>query len=320
MKAVVHPASTFADGFAEHVRQRDPAPLDDVVAPDSIDAFHDALADADVLVTGTWEDRYADLAPDLSWVQIESAGYDHIPVDTLYEHGIRLSNASGIHAKPIAEHVYGLLLGIERRLFESRRDQTERRWNRVTPHELHDGTIGVIGVGAIGTEIAQKAAAFDLTVLGCDPDQRDIPAVDQWYAPDALHALLADSEYVVLACPLNEQTAGMIGRKELDVVPADGVLVNVGRGGLVDEDALVTALRDQVIRAAALDVFETEPLPEDSPLWELENCFITPHNSGRTPQYAERLAEIFVDNLERFVQDRAMKTEIPLQRLVASTY
>lgn len=311
MKAVIHPHALSASDFKQCVEERS---IDVTVTwPQDEDAFLDELADADVLVTGPWDDAYLEYAGELRWIQAVSAGYDHFPVDTFHDHGIRLTNASGVHPKPIAEHVYGYIFGIERRLFLSQDDRRSKEWNRRSPDEVHGKTLGIIGVGAIGKEIARKAPAFELSVLGLDPyPDHAFHYVDRWHDPGELDDLLEQSDYVVLACPLNTHTDGLIGRSELDTMKDSAVLINIGRGGLVDEPALITALQDGTLRAAALDVFAEEPLPEDSPLWELENCVMTPHNSGRTPHYARRVAKIFVENLQHFRADREMPTEIAL--------
>lgn len=309
--AVIHHAPACSTELQRHITEQAADHGITVHVPETESQFHDALQDADIVLTKQWDNAYFEHAEDLQWVQSLTAGYDHYPLDAFQEQGIRFTNASGVHPKPIAEHVYGYLLGIERGLFQTQRERDDRTWNRCTPDEIHRKTMGIIGVGAIGKEIARKADAFDLTVHGLDPyPDPSFSHVDTWHDPGDLESLLDVADHVVLACPLTAETERMIGENELERMDDDAVLVNVGRGRLIDEAALVTALEQNVIRAAALDVFEEEPLPADSPLWDLENCVITPHNSGRSPQYGRRAADIFLENLDAFLNDRRMATEV----------
>jgi phosphoglycerate dehydrogenase-like enzyme len=309
MKAVINPDIQVAPDLDAHITDRTDDTGLTVFYPDDEQAFQRHLTDADILFTGHWDPAYLETADDLQWIQSVSAGYDHFPVDTLRRENIHLTTASGVHPKPIAEHVFGYVLGLERNLFDTHEARTDRRWNREPLPEVHGKTMGIIGVGAIGKELARTATAFDLTVHGLDPaPDSSSPHVDRWYEPDALQALLNDIDYLVLACPLNDSTRRMIGQDELERLPEDALLINVGRGELIDEDALIHALSDGTIRAAALDVFEEEPLPPGNPLWDLENCIITPHNSGRSMKYGERLADIFLENLDAFLDDRPMPT------------
>lgn len=308
---VIHPESVFADKVEQHITETVDRNDITIHRPNTEPRFRDMLQDADIVLTRHWDDTYLEHAGGLQWVQSLTAGYDHYPVDVFQEHSVRFTNASGVHPKPIAEHVYGYLLGIERELFQMQQDKADRTWNRRVPGEVHGKALGIVGIGAIGKEIARKADAFDLKVHGLDPyPDRSFPHVDHWHGPDELDSVLEACEYVVMACPLTDDTERMIGEEELERMGQDAVLVNVGRGRLLDESALVAALEQDVIRAAALDVFEEEPLPGDSPLWSLENCVITPHNSGRSPQYGKRAAEIFLDNFERFQAGERMDTEV----------
>lgn len=311
MKAIVHPHTGSARGVEHHVKDMAEDADLDVVHVEDKEAFLNQLPSADIVFTFRWDEEYLEYADRLQWIQSLSAGCDHFPCEAFKQRNIRLTNASGVHPKPIAEHVYGYLLGIERGLFRTQSERTERVWDRSELQEMHGKTLGVIGVGAIGKEICRKANAFDLTVHGLDPyADKGFEHVDAWYEQDRFRDFLGSSDYMVIACPLTDETRHMFAADEFGAMKDSAILVNIGRGEIVVEDELIDALTSGTIRAAALDVFEEEPLPAGSPLWDLENCIITPHNSGRSPAYGKRLAEIFMENLEQFQRGERMPTEV----------
>ncbi|WP_281195197.1 D-2-hydroxyacid dehydrogenase [Halorubrum sp. F4] len=239
-------------------------------------------------------------APD--WIQTLNAGVDSYDLAELDARGVAVTNASGVAANPIAEQVLGYLLAFERRIHRGiRQQEREGVWRDYSAGELRGKTLGIVGVGAIGTRVAELATGFDLEVIGTKRTPETAPdVVDEAYPPSGLSELLVRSDHVVLACPLVEETRGLIGREELMAMGSDAVLVNVARGEVVDEPALETALQQGRIRGAALDVFEEEPLPADSPLWNLPNAIITPHMAGSTPKYADRIGDLFAENYERY--------------------
>lgn len=167
-----------------------------------------------------------------------------------------------------------------------------------------------MGVGSAGSRVAEYAKAFDMTVIGTKQDTSSVTdAVDDIYNPADLDAVLPRSDYLVVACPLTDETRELIGVNELDELPDDAVVVNIGRGAVLNQDALVTALEDGMIRAAGLDVFDPEPLPEDSPLWERDNVILTPHYAGGSPRTGERTAQLFARNYEKFLADESEEFE-----------
>ncbi|MFC7096820.1 D-2-hydroxyacid dehydrogenase [Halobaculum marinum] len=272
-------------------------PADRVVAAATPAETDEHVADADGLVLGRLPDGLLDRADSLRWVQALSSGTDYLPLDDLRERGVALTNAAGVHAEPIGEQVLGYLLSFERNLHALGRQQAEHRWERREGGELRGKTVGVVGVGAIGTRVAELATAFGMDVWGVKRDLDTMPAVvDEARTPDALHEVCLAADYLVLACPLTDETEGLIGGDELRLLGGDGVLVNVARGEVCDQKALVGALRSHLIRGAALDVFEEEPLPQDSRLWDLSNTIITPHVAGNTPHKPERWADILAEN------------------------
>lgn len=259
------------------------------------------LPEADVVVEHGFADELLDHVDEPEWIHTLSSGADFYDLDAVEEAGAVLTTVSGVHARPIAEHVFALMLFFERRLGRSREQQRRREWQRFPAGELGERTLGVVGVGAIGGRVAELGDAFGMDVLGVRRrPSREHPAVDETYGPDERHEVLGRSDYVVLACPLTEETRSMIGDAELSSMGDDAVLVNVARGEVIDQDALVEQLRTGYLGGAALDVAAVEPLPQSSPLWDMSNVVVTPHMAGGSPRFPQRCAEIFVDNYRRF--------------------
>ncbi|SIR26172.1 Phosphoglycerate dehydrogenase [Haladaptatus litoreus] len=263
------------------------------------------LPEADGIVTAGLSEDLLDSATSLRWVQVLSAGVDQYDQDALEARDIALTNASGVHAEPIAEQVLWFLLTFERRLHVGVRQQSRGVWERFEGGELRGKTLGIIGVGAIGTRVAELGSGLGMTVLGTKRTVETAPTVlDDCFAADDHHEVLRRADYVVLACPLTDETEGLLGSEEFRLMPSDAVLVNIARGDVVDEDALIRALQYRLIRGAGLDVFSTEPLPSDSPLWNLSNAVLTPHMAGSTPHKAERWQDIIVENYEVLASDK----------------
>ncbi|MFP4627795.1 MAG: D-2-hydroxyacid dehydrogenase [Halobacteriales archaeon] len=264
-----------------------------------------ALEEATILLTMGLQDAWYDHLDGVRWIQALSAGVDHYDRDRLAETAVVLTNASGVHATPIAEQVVGYLLMFERNLLESVHKQHRGVWERHHGGELGDRTLGVVGLGAIGTAVAEHGARFGMEVVATTRTPSRAPAVaDEVYPPDRLAEVLTRAEYLVLAVPLTDETRGMIDQPALRLLPDDAVVVNVARGPVVVESDLVEALQQGRIRGAALDVFEEEPLPPSSPLWDLHNVVITPHMAGSTPHYWERCADVVAANYGPFAEER----------------
>ncbi|WP_135853065.1 D-2-hydroxyacid dehydrogenase [Halorussus salinus] len=260
------------------------------------------LSSAEVVLTNRFPAEEVAAASELQWVQALSAGVDHFPREAFADADVALTSASGIHAEPIGEQVLAYLLTFERNLQTGMNQKHRGVWENYGGRELRDETVGILGLGAIGGRVAELASAFGTRVVGTKRDPESAPdAVDEAYGPDGLYDVLAQSDYVVVALPLTDETRGLIGEEELRTMDSSSVLVNVARGEIVDEEALTTALQKGHLRGAALDVFETEPLPANSPLWDLSNVVITPHMAGSTPHYYDRCANLFAENYGRFV-------------------
>jgi phosphoglycerate dehydrogenase-like enzyme len=265
------------------------------------------LKDAEILIGWTSAVIEHCLQPDsrLRWVQNWGAGVDRIPLDALSKAGVLLTNASGVHPNPISETVLAMMLGLTRMLPFAMSNQLQRKWK--TPGqlgEMHGKTVGILGVGAIGTEVARLCKAFGMKVLGVKRTLAASEFVDRMLTMDGLHELLRESDYVVVTLPLTPDTKHVIGRSQFQLMKPSAYYINIGRGGTTDEAALIEALRSGTIAGAGLDVFEVEPLPESSPLWEMDNVIVTPHNSGSTVYYNDRATNIFLSNLQDYVEGR----------------
>jgi phosphoglycerate dehydrogenase-like enzyme len=216
-----------------------------------------------------------------------------------------LTNASGVHPIPISEHILAFLLAFARGFHRAMRAQGRNEW--IPPgqqeglFELAGKTMVLVGVGAIGVRTAEVATALGMRVLGVRRDPTvGVEGVEEMVGPDQLLDLLPEADFLVLTVPLTHETQGMIGERELRAMKPTAYVVNIGRGGTIQESTLIRALQEGWIAGAGLDVFENEPLPEDSPLWGMDNVIITSHYAGATPRYHERAMAIFLDNLRRY--------------------
>ncbi|MDS0295040.1 D-2-hydroxyacid dehydrogenase [Halogeometricum luteum] len=240
------------------------------------------------------------------------AGTDHVPTDELAARGVGVTNAGGIHAPGIAEQAIGNMLTFARRLHEGWRRKRNNEWRHFQSGEFTDSTVTVVGLGSIGQAVVQRLQGFEVETIGVRYTPEKGGPTDEvvGFDEDAVHDALSRSEYVIVACPLNDLTRGLVGEAEFATMPPEAVLVNTARGGIVDTDALVSALQSNKIRGAALDVTEPEPLPNDHELWDLENCLLTPHTGGHTPKHWDRLADIVAENLDRLESGEELVNEV----------
>lgn len=239
----------------------------------------------------------------LRWLQTAGAGIDRLPLETIRDKGIWLTNASGVHPYPISESVFAMLLAFTRRLHRSIRNQTERKWEKSPGMgEAHGRTMLILGVGEIGREVAKIAKAFGMTVLGVRRSGEPVEPVERMATFAGMRELLAESDYIVNCLPLTEETRRIIGPDSFRAMKPQAFYINIGRGGTTDTEALVEALREGRIAGAGLDVFEQEPLPADHPLWGFENVILTPHHTGETTEYNRRVVDIFLANFAAYVE------------------
>ena len=281
---------------AELVADDDPALLDGI--PDSLE----------VAVTGMEEALFRRLVEtrSLRWVHSISAGVEHLPLSPMAERGILLTNSAGAYATAMAEYALAAMIMLARSLPSWLEGQRQRRWLEADSFDanvLRGKRLGIVGYGAVGRELAVPARALGMEVWATKRSPLFLSAepLDRLVPPSDLHELLGASDFVVLCASLNRSTQHLIGQAELDAMKPTAVLVNVARGGLVDEEALVRALREGRLRAAMLDVTTEEPLPPDSPLWTAPNLFITPHVSGNTPESWRWQVEFFCRNLQLYL-------------------
>ncbi|MDQ0247767.1 phosphoglycerate dehydrogenase-like enzyme [Bacillus fengqiuensis] len=242
----------------------------------------------------------------LRWVQTWSAGVNSLPLHKLEEKCITLTSANGVHAFPISETIFALMLALTRKIHAYVRNQLTKTWDEANLNlEIHGKTIGIIGVGAIGKETAKIAKAFGMNVIGVRHSGKPEEYVDHMYTPQQLHTILPTCDYVVITLPLTKETHHLFQSREFQLMKPSSFLINIGRGEIVAEEELIEALRERQIAGAGLDVFATEPLPENSPLWNFDNVIITPHTAGSTEHYDKRVIEdIFIPNLKSYLEEK----------------
>ncbi|ESP90150.1 D-2-hydroxyacid dehydrogenase [Candidatus Halobonum tyrrellensis] len=283
--------------YAEALRERLPA--DATVVRPGTPAAERAAAETATVITGHNVDaELVERADNLRLFACASAGYESLPLETLAANDVAVTNASGVHGPNIAEHVVGSMLAFAREFGRFRRQQDRHEWRRGQASELYGSTVTVVGLGAIGEAVVERLDGFGVDTIGARYTPEKGGPTDEVVGFDeaAVHDAFARSDYVVVACPLTDETEGLVGAAELATLEPHAVLVNVGRGPIVDTDALVDALQSNALGGAALDVTDPEPLPPDHELWDLDNVFLTPHTSGHTPHYYERVADILAAN------------------------
>jgi phosphoglycerate dehydrogenase-like enzyme len=289
------------------------------------DEFLARLPEAEIICSYWMPANWRQLAPHLHWLQCSGAGVDGLlPTGVLdADSEVIVTTATGVHATTISEYVFGSILMFNRNWPEMVRLQDRHVWPRsaswynLGARELVDQTVGIIGLGHIGRRVAQLARAFGMHVLAThrtvSNGEKD-PDVDQLYPMEQLQELLRLSDYVVLAVPLTQETEKLMGEAELRVMPRNAYLVNVARGRVVDEEALIRALQERWIAGAGLDVTEEEPLPANSPLYSMPNVILTPHISGLSAHYDKRLTALFAENLQRYRSGQPLRNRYDPER------
>jgi phosphoglycerate dehydrogenase-like enzyme len=246
-------------------------------------------------------------ATQLKWAHITSAGVERALFPEMVRHPAVMTNARGVAAVSIAEHAFALILAFTRGLPLALRNQQERRWAHTSLIEICGQTLGIVGLGRVGREVAQRAAGFGMRVLAVDVNPVDPPgSVTSLWPPDRLLDLCAAADILVNCSPLTPQTERMIGREQFARMKPSALFVNVSRGRVVDQEALVEALRSGRIAGAALDVVDPEPLPADSPLWEMPNVILTAHSATTSQHFWRRMHELFCENLRRYVASQPL--------------
>ena len=274
-------------------------------------------------------------APKLEWIQFHFAGIDGVlDAPILQKPGLRATSLSGAHAPQMGEYVIMMLLALGHRMpdlneHRQRADWPKERWERFLPRELRGSTVGIVGYGSIGRQVARLCQSFGSTVLATKRNAMQLKDtgyiqegmgdpegdfVHRLYPTQAMKSMLKDCDFVVVATPLADSTHGLIGADELAVMKPSAYIVDVSRGGVIDHESLIRALKANTIAGAALDVFPEEPLPEKSPLWKMPNVIITPHISGITPEYDRRALQLFSENLRNYLSGKPLFNQFKAER------
>jgi phosphoglycerate dehydrogenase-like enzyme len=327
----------FPEEWLDRVRQVSPAIVVSQRTAATVAEVPDVLwRTVDVLYTDSaFPDPVS--APRLRWVQLDTSGVDHVRTSPLWDTDVEITTLNGVAPSNMAEFALLMMLALARRLrlmVDLQRERTwptfQERWDWFMPRELRGATLGVVGYGSIGRQVGRVAHAFGMRVLamrrsggGQRPTYR-IPALadaetgasqpEQVYLPAQLGEMLPECDYVVLIVPYTAESHHLIDETALRSMKPSAVLINIARGGVVDEDALIRALQEGWIAGAALDVFAEEPLPADSPLWAMPNVLISPHVAGFTPHYHERVQDIFTENLRRLLAGETLLNRVERER------
>ncbi len=270
------------------------------------------MAPGSEVVLGILPESVFQACTHVKWFQSASAGMDQVLFPALIESDVTVTNMAGLYARAGAEQAWALLLALARGVHHTVTKFPARDWSRVPIQELSDCTALVLGMGGFGQEFVKRGAGYDLTVLALDPVQKEFAGVQEIRLPTRanLHAFLPLADLVVSACPLTEDTYHLISHEELALMKSSALLVNVSRGGIIDEQALSTALQSDMIAGAGLDVVETEPLPADSPLWETPNLILTPHQAGFSADRHSNIVSFFQTNLRLYLNDQPLRNVV----------
>lgn len=287
-----------------------------IVCVDSDGNFDQAPLDAEVYINWFYLKRTTlhkvlASAPALRWHHTVSAGVNHILTPTFIERNLILTNSAGVNAVAVAEFVLTFMLYQTKQIANLKNLQHQRNWIKgLELQELMDKTLLIIGTGSVGIAIAQRAKAFGMKVLGARRHPQPVPEFDEVVGLDRWRSLLPLADYLVIAIPLTPETQGMIDESALRAMNSHAYLINVARGAVVDEPALLKALTEGWIGGAALDTFFTEPLPPESPFWSLPNVFVTPHCAGASPPVRQRLVALFLDNFSRYLSGMPLRNVV----------
>ena len=278
------------------------------------------LAQADILFDfdASHREDLADLTPNVKWIQATSAGIGQFVKRMGYaeQRDWIFTTASGVHARPLAEFALMAMLMFAKDYEYLQREKKAHHWQRYSATELASKTVAIVGLGSIGQEVARLAQAFEMRVIGNRRNpQRETSHVDQLYGPDDLRQFLSEANFLVLATPHTQETDGMIGQAELALLPQGAIIINIARGQVIDQDALIAALQSGYLRGAALDVFNPEPLPPDNPLWDMPNVIISPHSASTADTENQKITDLFCENLQRYLAGETMLNVLDTEKL-----
>jgi len=307
--------------FSERLRKE--FPQLEVVHLSSYDDLESDLRDAEIVIAWSLRPEQFKIANKLRWIHSPAAAVHQLIFPELVNSDVILTNSSQVHGPVVAEHVIALLFALAKKLPDAVRFQGKHIWGQEPmwrghprPRELAGATVGLVGLGSIGREVAKRASALGMRIIAVreHPEKGSPEHVEQVFSSLQIDDLLSQSEYVILAAPLTPATRSLMNATRFAKMKPDACLINVSRGALVDEAALAQALREKKIGGAALDVFAQEPLPPDSPLWNLENLLITPHTAALTEKLWERHYKLFSENLHRYVAHQPLLAVVDKQR------
>ena len=304
MKILVH--YPFTDEQHDRLRQiaHENGGHEVFVANDEQEAI--AVASGIDIIVGHFPPAVCAAAPNLRWVQSFSTGMDKFLFpEIIARDEVAISNVAGLYAPQGGEHAWALLLALTRGIDQSIRQNDQRKWAGGSTVELTGQTLGLVGLGGFGIEMAKRAAGYDMPIIAIDPVRRDLPPGISELRDNTrenLHDLLRRADVVMMACPLTKETYHLIGSEELALMKESAYLINVTRGGIIDEDALCQALHEGRIAGAGIDVTEIEPLPAESPLWDAPNIILTPHRAGASQHRPRKIYEFFCAQLERYLK------------------
>lgn len=261
------------------------------------------IASADILVTfgAHMSDHVLKEGTNLKWVQALGTGVDGIIGEPSLRDNVLVTNMHGLHGDSMSDSAFLSMLALARDLPRALRNQARHAWDRFPSSLLRGKTVGILGIGAIAADLAPKCKLFGMTVVGITSAKRDLPGFDRMVAREELEAAVRDLDYLILLTPYTPETRGIVGAKVIAAMKPTSYLINLARGGIVDEDALVNALQGGKIAGAALDVFATEPLPENHAFWSMENVIVTPHLGGFHDEYAEQALPTVEENVRKFL-------------------
>jgi len=286
--------------------------------PEQEARFVEMLGRAEVVFdfpSGHYRDLPA-VAPRLRWLQSTSAGIGQMVKRVgLDQTDITFTTPSGVHARPLADFCLMAMLMFAKNYQWMDRDKKAKRWERYCGEELTGKTLAIVGIGRVGQEVARHGKRMDMRVTGMRRSDAPVPDVDKLFDRAELHAMLREADFLVLAAPHTPETEGIIGEREIAVLKPSAVLINIGRGALVDEDALIRALQEKRLAGAALDVLREEPPPQDSPLWDMPNVIISPHSASTVTQENARITDIFCDNLRRYLSGQPLRNVLDKKQL-----
>jgi len=305
---------------ASQIRKRWPEMK--VVHLPTYDHLDEEIADTDIFVGYSLRAQQLLAARRLKWFHVTAAGVEHLRYPELRQSGVLVTNSRGIHSVPMAEHILGMLIALARRFHSAYRYQLQGRWAQqeiwdepLRPRELHGQVLLLVGFGAIGREVARRVRPIGVRIWAVTRSgQADAELADRVVSAAQLEDVLPEADYVVLAAPVTPETQHLMNARRLAMMKPTAFLINVARGTLIDEPALVEALRRRTIAGAALDVASQEPLPAGHPLWSLDNVFITPHISAVSEYLWDRQTKLILENLERWFSARELINVVDLAR------